>query len=197
GVSKIVRDLTERKRAEEELREKNEALVEADRRKDAFVAMLAHELRNPLAPLRNALHVLSQRGSADPAFRQGREMIERQVRHLTGIVDDLLDVSRIMRGKVQLRPERLDLARLVRTTAEDHRGIFRQAGLDLDVDVPELPVWVMGDSIRLAQILSNLLQNAAKFTEAGGRVSVRLAVDGAGRKAEVAGRGTGIGRGMV
>src|SRR5262249_55981899 len=193
GVSKIVRDLTERKRAEEELRGKNEALAEADRRKDAFVAMLAHELRNPLAPLRNALHVLGQRGSADPAFRQGRDMMERQVGPLARIVDDLLDVSRVMRGKVELRPERLDLARLVRTTAEDHRAIFQQAGLGLDVDVPEIPVWVMGDSIRLAQVLSNLLHNAAKFPEAGGGVSARLTVDGAGRKAEIAVRDTGIG----
>jgi CheY-like chemotaxis protein len=156
--------------------------------------MLAHELRNPLAPLRNALHVLGQRGSADGAFRQSQEMMERQVRHLARIVDDLLDVSRIMRGKVQLRPERLDLARLVRTAALDHKGIFRQAGLDLDLDVPELPVWVMADSIRLAQILSNLLHNAAKFTDSGGRVSLRLTVAG-GDKAEIAVRDTGIGIG--
>jgi CheY-like chemotaxis protein len=121
-------------------------------------------------------------------------MMERQVRHLARIVDDLLDVSRIMRGKVQLRPERLDLARLVRTAAEDHGGIFRQAGLGLDVDVPELPVWVMADSIRLAQILSNLLHNAAKFTDPGGRVSIRLTV-ASGDKAEIAVRDTGIGIG--
>ena len=179
-------DITKRKRVQE-------ALEEANRRKDEFLAMLAHELRNPLAPLRNALHVLGQRGSADPAFVQSREMMERQVRHLARIVDDLLDVSRIIRGKVQLRPERLDLARLVRTAALDHQDIFRQAGLDLDVDVPELPVWVMGDSIRLAQILSNLLHNAAKFTGSGGRVSVRLAVDTQRGKAEIAVRDTGIG----
>ena len=130
--------ITKRKRVQE-------ALEEANRRKDAFLAMLAHELRNPLAPLRNALHVLGQRGSADPAFAQSREMMERQVRHLARIVDDLLDVSRIIRGKIQLRPERLDLARLVRTAALDHRAVVPQAGLHLDVDVPELPVWVMGD----------------------------------------------------
>jgi signal transduction histidine kinase len=179
-------------RANEALREREEALREAHRRKDEFLAMLAHELRNPLAPLSNALHVLGQRGGADPAFRQGREMMERQVRHLARIVDDLLDVSRIMRGRVQLRPERLDLARLVRTAALDHRSIFQQAGLGLDVDVPELPVWVMGDPIRLAQVLSNLLHNAAKFTSSGGQVSIRLAVAG-GYKAEIAVRDTGIG----
>jgi signal transduction histidine kinase len=179
---------------ERRVEERTAQLTEADRRKDAFLAMLAHELRNPLAPIRNALHVLGQRGSADPAFRQSREMMERQVRHLARIVDDLLDVSRILRGKVQLRPERLDLARLVRTAIEDHRGIFRQAGLDLGVDVPELPVWVMGDSIRLAQILSNLLHNAAKFTDPGGRVSIRLTA-AAGDQAEVAVRDTGIGIG--
>jgi CheY-like chemotaxis protein len=120
-------------------------------------------------------------------------MMERQVRHLARIVDDLLDVSRIMRGKIQLRPERLDLAREVRTAAEDHRGILQQAGLRLDVDVPELPVWMTGDPIRLAQILSNLLNNAAKFTESGGRVSVRLAVDIAGKTAAITVRDTGVG----
>ncbi|MBV9123382.1 MAG: response regulator [Planctomycetes bacterium] len=180
-------------RANEALRDREEALREAHRRKDEFLAMLAHELRNPLAPLRNALHVLAQRASADPALRQSQEMMERQVRHLARIVDDLLDVSRIMRGTIQLRPERLDLARLVRTSALDHQGIFRQAGLALDVDVPQLPVWTMGDSIRLAQVLSNLLHNAAKFTGSGGRVSVRLTVDTQQMKAEVAVRDTGIG----
>ncbi len=180
-------DITKRKQVQE-------ALEEASRRKDEFLAMLAHELRNPLAPLRNALHVLGRRGSADPAFAQSREMMERQVRHLARIVDDLLDVSRIMRRKIQLRPERLDLGRLVRTAALDHRDIFQQAALDLDVDVPELPVWVMGDSIRLSQILSNLLHNASKFTDAGGRVSIHLTV-ASGGKAEIAVRDTGIGIG--
>jgi signal transduction histidine kinase len=180
---------------ERRVEERTAQLTEADRRKDAFLAMLAHELRNPLAPLRNALHVIGQRGGADPAFRQSQEMMERQVRQLARIVDDLLDVSRIVRGKIQLRPERLDLARLVRTAVEDHRSIFQQAGLGLGVDVPELPVWVMGDSIRLAQAFSNLLQNAAKFTESGGRVSVRVTVGGTGEKAEVVVRDTGIGIG--
>jgi signal transduction histidine kinase len=180
---------------ERRVEERTAQLVEADKRKDAFLAMLAHELRNPLAPLRNALQVMRLRGMADPALRQSQEMMERQVRHLARIVDDLLDVSRIMRGKIQLRPERLDLVRVVRTAVEDHRSIFQQAGLEVDVDLPELPVWVMGDSIRLAQVLSNLLHNAAKFTEAGGRVSVRLTVDRAGRRAEVAVRDTGVGIG--
>src|SRR5262249_39226130 len=142
-------------------------------------AMLGHELRNPLAPIRYALHVLGQQRRTDPAFRQTQEMMERQVRHLARIVDDLLDVSRIMRGKGELQGERLDLARLVRTAIEDHRGIFRQAGLELNVAVPALPVWVMGDSIRLAQIVSNLLHNAAKFTDSGGGVSIRLTVEDA------------------
>jgi signal transduction histidine kinase len=180
---------------ERRVEERTAQLVEAGRRKDEFLAMLAHELRNPLAPLRTALHLLGQRAGGDPAFRQILEIMERQVRHLARVVDDLLDVSRITQGRVQLRPERLDLARLTRTAAEDHRDIFRQARLALDVDVPEVPVWVMGDSLRLTQVFSNLLQNAAKFTEPGGRVSVRLAVGGPAGKAEVLVRDTGVGIG--
>jgi CheY-like chemotaxis protein len=155
--------------------------------------MLAHELRNPLAPLRNAVSTFRLRGVADPTMRQELDMIDRQLRHLTRMVDDLLDVSRIMRGKIQLQAERLDLAQLVRTVAEDHRSLFQQAALILDVDVPKLPVWVMGDSTRLAQVLSNLLQNAAKFTEMGGQVGVRLTVDTHARHAEITVRDTGIG----
>ncbi|HUY36205.1 MAG TPA: ATP-binding protein [Pirellulales bacterium] len=178
---------------ERRVRERTEQLTEADRRKDAFLAMLAHELRNPLAPLRNALHVMGLCEVADPAIRQALEMMDRQLRHLARIVDDLVDVSRIMRGKIQLRTERLDLAMLVRTVVEDHRGIFQRAGVGLMVDSRPLPVWMTGDPIRLTQVLGNLLRNACKFTGAGGEVSVRLSLDTAGGKAAVAVRDTGVG----
>jgi CheY-like chemotaxis protein len=113
-------------------------------------------------------------------------MMERQTRHLARLLDDLLDVSRITQGRVHLRPERLDLARLVRVTAEDRRHTLEQAGLALAVRAPETPLWLRGDRTRLAQVLNNLLDNAAKFTDRGGRVEVRLAPEGAGAAADTA-----------
>jgi signal transduction histidine kinase len=177
---------------EEAARERQRAaeLAEADRRKDEFLALLGHELRNPLAPIRNALQILRYRGE-DPTTRDwARGLMERQVAHLTRLVDDLLEVNRIARGKVKLEPRRLDLAALVRDTVQDHRPALEGAGLAVRLDVPEGPVWVMGDPTRLAQVLGNLLNNAAKFTEAGG-VTVRLTTGGG--RAEVLVRDTGIG----
>jgi signal transduction histidine kinase len=192
-MAKLSRKLDQLQQTNAHLSERTAQLMDADRRKNAFLAMLAHELRNPLASLRNALSTFHLRGVADPTMRQELDIMDRQVRHLARLVDDLLDVSRIMRGKIQLQTERLDLARLVRTAAEDHRGLFQQAAITLDVAVPALPVWVMGDSIRLAQVLSNLLENAAKFTGTGGQVGVRLTVDTNARHAEISVRDTGIG----
>src|SRR5207248_242017 len=142
-----------------------------------FLAMLAHELRNPLAPLLNGLHVLRQPETKPSAQKQTRDMMERQLRHLSRLVDDLLDVSRITRGKILLRRERLDLARLARTTAGDRRPVLEQAGLTLRLQVPDTPVWVLGDDTRLAQILNNLLDNAAKFADGRKEVTVRVAAD--------------------
>ncbi len=211
GFAKVTRDDTERRRADEaihkahedlelkvrertaELTAANARLAEADRRKDEFLAMLAHELRNPLAPLRNALYLLRM-ADADAVVReQARSMMDRQVEHFTHLVDDLLDVSRITRGTMQLRRERLDLARLVRTAAEDHRRVLEGAGLTLTLDIPDTPVWMEGDATRLTQVLNNLLDNSAKFTDRGGRVSVRVAKDSAAGRAVVTVRDTGIG----
>src|SRR5262249_19011843 len=158
---------TERKRAEEAVRE-------ADRRKDDFMATLAHELRNPLAPIRNAFQAVRLKG-ADPDIREWAEgVIERQVRHMARLVDDLMDVSRISRGKVKLYSEDIDLCRLVRTASEDQRGLLEAAGLHLELNVPPRPVWVRGDATRLSQVVANLLTNAAKFTDPGGRVTVHV-----------------------
>jgi PAS domain S-box-containing protein len=225
GFSKVTRDLTERKRAEDALRQLHQdlerrvrertadlaasnqaleaevaerqraeqALREADRRKDQFLAMLAHELRNPLAPVLTGLHIL-RLSEADPGTAErARAMMERQVRHLTRLVDDLLDVSRIMRGRVEVRREHLDLAGLVRTTAEDRRPVLEQAGMSLVLDVPATPVWVAGDPTRLAQVLNNLLDNAVKFRDGGDRVTVRLAVDAARKQAVLDVQDTGVG----
>jgi PAS domain S-box-containing protein len=167
----MLSDITERTRAEEALRE-------ADRRKDEFLAMLAHELRNPLAPIRSSAEVLRLlRTDDDPRIEQAVRMIDRQAVHMTRLVDDLLDVSRISRGKILLRRERIDLVPLVRAAAEDHRLQLESFGLTLAVELPDEPLWVTGDPTRLSQIVGNLLQNAGKFTNAGGRVTVRVAAD--------------------
>ncbi|HEY3320465.1 MAG TPA: PAS domain S-box protein [Planctomycetota bacterium] len=182
----IVRDVTERKRAEEELKD-------GARRKDEFMAMLGHELRNPLAPIRNANEILKLLGTPDPRAQHAREMIERQITHLSRIVDDLLDVSRIARGKFALRQQRLDWAALVRACAEDfHQGIEARI-ITFNVLVPAEPVWVLGDDTRLSQVLSNLLANAQKFTDSGGAITVSLHAQAASQTAELVVQDTGIG----
>src|SRR5262249_47245873 len=146
-----------------------EAFGDADRRKDEFLAVLAHELRNPLGPLRNAVQILRLTDSHGEAARQARDMMDRQVGHMARLIDDLLDVSRIARGKILLRKERCDLAEIVRTSVEDYRGILEATGLELTVELPNDPLCVEGDRTRLAQIVGNLLHNANKFTDAGGK----------------------------
>jgi signal transduction histidine kinase len=158
-------DVTDRLRAEE-------ALKEADRRKDEFLAMLAHELRNPLAPIRNALYIMKQ-ASADPAVLcQVREMMERQVHHMTRMVDDLLDVSRITRGKIELRKEIVDLASVMERTVEAIRPLLEDRQQTLTVDLPPEPVRLAADPTRLEQVLANLLNNAAKYTDQGGHIGL-------------------------
>ena len=182
----FTRDITDRVRAEEALRE-------ADRRKDEFLAMLAHELRNPLGPIRNGLHILRLRGTEWKTVEQVREMMDRQVGHMARLVDDLLDMSRITRGKVLLKKERLDLGRLVRLAIADVREEFESAGLSLYLEAPDTPVWVHADSTRLTQGLVNLLVNARKFVEPGGEVHVCLTADESTREARLSVRDTGIG----
>jgi PAS domain S-box-containing protein len=166
-------------------------LQEADRRKDQFLAMLSHELRNPLTPIRNALEVMRLR---DPNTRDSlREVLERQARHLTRLTDDLMDVSRVTRGKIALQRERRDLRHLLQAAVRDHSGPFEAAGLVLDFDVPEDPVPVEVDPTRLSQVVGNLLQNALKFTGRAGVVSVRLEVDPSAREARVSVTDTGAG----
>ena len=173
-----------------------EALREAGRRKDEFLAMLGHELRNPLAPIRNAVQILRQAGHDEALLETARDMIDRQVSHLARLVDDLLDVSRISRGKILLRKERLDLTELVRDTVEDHRRGLEAGGLTIDLTLSGGPLWVEGDGTRLAQVLGNLLNNAGKFTDPGGRVAVELRAGlfrGGGEGAEITVEDTGIG----
>jgi signal transduction histidine kinase len=159
-------EITERRRAEQ-------ALLEADRRKDDFLAILAHELRNPLAPMSNAIQILQRIGPQNPELRKLREMIDRQVRHMKRLVDDLLDVSRITQGKITLQSEPLELGALVQRAVESNMSVVDAHGHHIEVSVPAEPVQVRGDPVRLAQVVSNLVNNAAKFTPNGGRISVR------------------------
>jgi PAS domain S-box-containing protein len=153
----------------ERLRLLNE-LKEEGLRKDEFLAMLAHELRNPLAPIRSAVRVLNLKGSGVPEARWSREIIERQVQHLTRLVDDLLDVSRITRNKLVLQKSRIELAEVISGAVDASRPLVEQYGHELTVSLPSRPVYVDGDAVRLSQVVQNLLNNAAKYTERGGRI---------------------------
>jgi signal transduction histidine kinase/CheY-like chemotaxis protein len=176
-------DLTDRKRAED-------ALKEADRKKDDFIALLAHELRNPLAPIRNGLQTL--RLSPEPATRERSQAImDRQLAHMVRMIDDLLDVSRIGRNKMTLRRARVTLAEVVGSAVETARPVIEEAGHELTVTLPPRPVLLDADLTRLAQVFANLLTNSAKYTERGG--AIRLTADAADGAVSVAVRDTGIG----
>lgn len=169
-----------------------DALKEADRRKDAFLAMLAHELRNPLAPVRNAALILKKgaRGRLAPHEERACEIIERQVSHMTRLIDDLLDVSRIARAKVDLQVERLEITSLIQNAVEDQRPFIEGQGLMLTMST-QRSLFVEGDRTRLAQVVSNLLHNAAKFTPRGGSITVSVAKRD--NRAQICVRDTGMG----
>lgn len=171
GATCVYRDVTELDRAEQALREN-------DDHKNHFLAMLSHELRNPLAPIRNSLYILGRAEPGGEQSRRARVVIDRQVHHLTRLVDDLLDVTRISRGKITLQRERFDLCALARQVADDHRSVFADRGIGLEVVADATPLPVNGDPTRIAQVVGNLLNNAAKFTPRGGRAV--LSVERAG-----------------
>jgi PAS domain S-box-containing protein len=168
------------------------ALREEDRRKTEFLALLAHELRNPLAPLRNGLQVIRLAGGDSEALQQAHAMMERQLTGLVRLVDDLLDVSRISRGKIVLRKEQLDLAEVVRTALETSDPLIRERGHELCVTLPEEPTFVDADRTRLAQALCNLLSNAAKYTDRGGRIWLTAEREGREVVLRVKDTGSGI-----
>ena len=170
GLIAVVLDISERLRSEEELRRLAAELSEADRRKDVFLATLAHELRNPLAPIRNGLQVMKLSRNNGEALEKVRAMMDRQVSQLVRLVDDLLDVSRIAQEKVELRKERVELRAVIDAAVETSRPAIEQAGHELAVVVPNEPIFVDGDPTRLAQVVSNLLNNSAKYTHRGGRI---------------------------
>jgi signal transduction histidine kinase len=163
-------------KVERERQEALQALQEADRRKDEFLAMLAHELRNPLAPIRTAVEILR---ADEPAMRErARTIIGRQVEHLARLVDDLLDVSRITQRKVVLKREDVLLEQIIDASVETVRPFIERQGHHLTVSVPDMPIWLHADRFRIAQALGNLLHNAAKFTPAGGHLALTVEIDG-------------------
>lgn len=176
--------------AYERLRLLNE-LREADQRKDEFLATLAHELRNPLAPVHNAVQVLRLKGADQPELRWSRDVIERQVDHLTRLIDDLLDISRITRNKLELRKQRVELAEVINGAVEASRPLIEEHGHELTVDLPAAPVYLSGDVVRLAQVFLNLLNNAAKYTDRGGHI--RLSAHCSGGEVIVSVKDTGVG----
>jgi PAS domain S-box-containing protein len=163
GAVNVLVDITDRKRAEDDLRD-------ADRSKDAFLATLAHELRNPLAPVRNALQILHVQGAPCVESRWALDVIDRQMQQMTRLIDDLLDVSRITRNTVELRKERVELGDVMRAALETSHSVLEAGGHDLTVTFPSQPILVHADPTRLAQALSNLLNNAARYTERSGHV---------------------------
>ena len=184
GVNAVVQDLTDRKRVEEWLRE-------ADKRKDEFLAVLGHEWRNPLGVISNAFELLPAPDT--PESHEIRAIIKRQLSRLTRLTDDLLDVSRIAGGQIEIDKQSCNFVAIVREAAEDYRGIFDSIGIRLELHLPSDPAWVLGDSMRLAQSVGNLLHNANKFTQPGGIVSVNLQIISSQRLAVLKVRDTGIG----
>ena len=184
-------DITERKRDEEGLRRLAAELSAAHRRKDEFLATLAHELRNPLAPIRNGLQLMKLAGGQAATVEQARSMMERQLTQMVRLVDDLVDVSRISRDKVELKREQVELAAVVNSAVETSRPLVEQMGHQLTVTLPDQPVVVDADLTRLAQVFLNLLNNAAKYSDRGG--NIQLIVERQGSDVVVTVKDTGIG----
>lgn len=184
-VGVLFNDITERVRAAE-------ALKEADRRKGEFIATLAHELRNPLAPMRNAVSILQLKAPPQPELQGARDVLHRQLGHLARLVDDLLDVSRITFGKVELHRERLDLRTVAEEAVSASRPLLEEAGHRLAVRLPREPVSVDGDRVRLAQVISHLLDNAARYTPSGGEIALEVTAANDAARVMVQDNGIGI-----
>ncbi|MDD5577733.1 MAG: PAS domain S-box protein [Methylobacter sp.] len=181
----VATDITERKRA-------LEAMRLADRRKDEYLAVLAHELRNPLAPIRNAVQLLKMQELTHPKLAASFNIIDRQVTHMARLLDDLLDVALIMRGKITLKTERLELTGIVNTALETSSPLIESRGQELILLQTTTPQWIKGDRVRLTQVLSNLLNNASKYTSEGGKITLSVTREGSDAVIEVSDTGIGI-----
>ena len=192
GLVCYFRDISAQVEARKAVEESREALKEGDRRKDEFLATLAHELRTPLAPIHNALQILRLSGRDGAVARSVYDMMDRQVSHMVRLVDDLMEVSRITRGKIELRRQRVDLATIVGGAVETTRSLIDAAGHLLTVDLGAEPLEIDADVVRLAQVFGNLLNNAAKYTPNGGQITLRAARQGANVNVSVRDNGAGI-----
>ena len=184
GFAKVTRDMTDRRKVE--------ALEEASRQKDHFVAVLAHELRNPLAPIRSALHVLTQPHAKAEVVARAMEIAQRQVRHMARLLDDLLDVTRLSEGKMVLRRDRVDAVSITRAAAESVQPLVREREHEITVETPPEPIWIHADPARIEQVLTNLLSNAVKYTDPGGRIRVGVRREGSEAVIRVLDTGIGI-----
>jgi PAS domain S-box-containing protein len=185
-------DVTEMRRAERAVAESEARLRDADRRKDEFLATLAHELRNPMAPIRNAVSVLRLRGAKDAESEEVLDMMDRQVEHMVRLVDDLLEVSRITLGKIELRHQRVELQQVIQTALESSRPFLEEAAHQIEVELPPDPIFLMGDPVRLAQIVGNLLHNAGKYTEREGTIGLAARIEDLDLVVSVRDNGVGI-----
>ncbi len=192
GFSKIFRDITSEQLAADELRRLADNLAEADRRKSEFLATLAHELRNPLAPIRNGLGILRVGGDSAASLAKTREMMERQVNHMVHLVDDLLDISRISGGKIDLKKESITIKELITRAVETSIPLIESGQHKLCIDIQDDSLSLYVDPNRIAQVISNLLNNAAKYTPAGGHIDVHVAIEGNEFTLCVADNGIGI-----
>ena len=189
GFAKVTRDMTERRRFEE--------LERSSRRANEFLAMLAHELRNPLAPIRNAVTIMQLETLTSPTLRTCRDIIDRQLTHITRLVDDLLDIGRLTTGKVKLRLERVALAEIVDRSVETVRPLITARRHNLSIELPPVPVYVSADATRLSQIFQNLLVNAAKYTPDGGHIGLKVRHEGGFATVSVEDDGRGIAAGEL
>jgi two-component system, chemotaxis family, CheB/CheR fusion protein len=193
GVICYYFDSTELRTAEAALREANQQLVEANQHKNQFLAVLSHELRNPLTPITNSLFILDQAAPGSKQARRAQAVLARQTDQLARLVDDLLDVTRVTQNKIQLQRQRVELNEFVQRTVDDHQPEFEQVGVALELTAAPTSIYVSADTNRLAQIIGNLLQNSAKFTRQGGTTRVEVATDVEGRRAVVRVTDDGIG----
>ena len=187
-----IRDMTEHSRLQRQTREQTEALAELHHRKDEFLAMLSHELRNPLSAIFNALHILRLQDTENPIQQKAKIVIERQVGQLAHLVDDLLEVSRVITGRIQLHQERLEMRGIVERAIESARPLIDRHTHELSVSLPAEPLWLRADPTRLEQIIVNLLNNAAKYTDEGGQIWVTLQQEGSEIVLRVRDTGVGI-----
>jgi PAS domain S-box-containing protein len=192
GIGVFVAETTERKRAEAVLREHAVELAEAAREKDEFLAMLGHELRNPLAPIRTALTLLRRAGSQDPVVVRVHDVMDRQITHMVRLLDDLLDVARITNGRINLAVQDVDMRQIVREAADSVRGLIDARRHNLETVLPPDPICVRGDVTRLVQVVVNLLNNAAKYTDEGGTIRVDVTAEPAHAVLRVTDTGSGI-----